>query len=79
MDYPAADRFAVPVDSFWTHVLETLAVGRRHTIHHPLDGGYGLPVIDKVDGKNLLHLGCDVGFARPRALVDAIAGGVVRV
>jgi len=79
IDYPVADAFCAPLDSYWEDVSQTLQMVDGNMIRHPPKGGYGLPVVDKVDGKNLLHLGCDVGFERPREPVYAVAGGVVRI
>ncbi len=78
LNYPVAQQFCPPVESFWDDVSNTIQNIRGRMIRHPLGGGFGLPVIDMVGDKHLLHLGADVSWHRPVA-VYAIANGVVRI
>jgi len=78
LDYPAADRFCPPVQTFFDEVVRTFEVVRGRRFTHQPNGGYGLPVVQKVDGRNLLHLGADVGWYRPGEPVYSVAAGVVR-
>jgi hypothetical protein len=79
LDYPLADAFCVPVRSYAEDVVETtLEVAGGLTQHMP-NGGYGLPVVMKEQGQNLLHLGADVAWYRTGEPVFAIANGVVRL
>jgi len=79
VDYPAAERFCPPVETFFFEVVRTFEVVRGRRFTHQLNGGYGLPVVQQVNGRNLLHLGADVGWHRVGAPVYAVAAGVVRV
>jgi murein DD-endopeptidase MepM/ murein hydrolase activator NlpD len=79
LSYPAADRFCPPVDGFFEEVQRTIDRVRGHTFRHQPNGGYGLPVVDKVGDTHLLHLGADVGFYRVGEPVYAVANGVVRM
>jgi murein DD-endopeptidase MepM/ murein hydrolase activator NlpD len=79
LSYPAADRFCPPVDGFFEEVQRTIDRARGHTFRHQPNGGYGLPVVDKVGDAHLLHLGADVGFYRIGEPVYAVANGVVRM
>src|SRR5262245_42753432 len=79
LTYPAAEQFCPPVVGFFEEVQRTFdRVGAR-TIRHQPNGGYGLPVVDKVGDANLIHLGADVGFYRVGEPVYAVANGVVRL
>ena len=78
LNYPVARQFCPPVESYWEDVSNTIQNIRGRMIRHPLGGGYGLPVVDMVGDKHLLHLGADVSWHRPVA-VYAIGDGVVRI
>jgi murein DD-endopeptidase MepM/ murein hydrolase activator NlpD len=60
-------------------VQRTVDRARGHTFRHQPNGGYGLPVVDKVGNAHLLHLGADVGFYRVGEPVYAVATGIVRM
>lgn len=79
LDYPPAGQFCPPVRTFFFEVVRTFDVVRGRRFTHQPNGGYGLPVVRKVNGKNLLHLGADVGWYRVGAPVHAVAAGVVRL
>lgn len=79
LNYPVAQQFCPPVESYFDDVAQSVQNINGHLIRHPLDGGYGLPVVMMVGGKNLLHLGADVSWKRPGTPVYAIANGVVRI
>ena len=79
LDYPPAEQFCPPVQTFFFEVVRTFEVVRGRRFTHQLNGGYGLPVVQKVEGKHLLHLGADVGWYRVGLPVYAAAAGVVRV
>ena len=78
LDYPPAERFCPPVRRFFFEVVRTSEVVRGRRVTHQRNGGYGLPLKQKVDGKHLLHLGADVGWFRVGDPVYAVAAGVVR-
>ncbi len=78
LKYPVARQFCAPVESYWDDVSNTIQNIHGRMIRHPLGGGYGLPVVDMVGDKHLLHLGADVSWHRP-VPVYAIADGVVRI
>jgi murein DD-endopeptidase MepM/ murein hydrolase activator NlpD len=79
LNYPVAQQFCPPVESYFDDVAQSIQNINGHLIRHPLGGGYGLPVVIMVGGKNLLHLGADVSWKRPGTPVYAIANGVVRI
>lgn len=79
LSYPAAEQFCPPTDGFFEEVQRTVDRVGTHTFRHQPNGGYGLPVVDKVGDANLIHLGADVGFYRNGDPVYAIANGVVRL
>jgi murein DD-endopeptidase MepM/ murein hydrolase activator NlpD len=79
LDYPAATQFVPPIDGFFDEVSSTIGRAGRRTFRHQPNGGYGLAIRDRVAGKNLLHLGADVGWYRVGDPVVAVANGVVRV
>jgi murein DD-endopeptidase MepM/ murein hydrolase activator NlpD len=79
LSYPAAEQFCPPVDGFFEEVHRTIDRTRGHTFRHQPNGGYGLPVVDKVRDTHLIHLGADVGFYRVGEPVYAVANGVVRI
>jgi murein DD-endopeptidase MepM/ murein hydrolase activator NlpD len=78
-NYSAAQQFCPPTDGFFEEVQRTVDRVGTHTFRHQPNGGYGLPVVDKVGDANLLHLGADVGFYRVGEPVYAVATGVVRM
>src|SRR5437868_6795143 len=79
LSYPAAEQFCPPVDGFFDEVQRTFDRAGGRAFRHQPNGGYGLPVVDKVGGVNLLHLGADVGWYRVGEPVFAVANGIVRV
>jgi len=79
IEYPAAGQFCPPVETYFAEVVRTFEVVRGHRFTHKPNGGYGLPVVQQVEGRNLLHLGADVGWHRVGAPVYAAAAGVVRI
>jgi murein DD-endopeptidase MepM/ murein hydrolase activator NlpD len=79
LDYPVAQQFCLPVETYADDVTQTVQKVGGRTIRHQLNGGYGLPVVIMVGNQNLLHLGSDVAWHRVGAPVFAIADGVVRV
>jgi murein DD-endopeptidase MepM/ murein hydrolase activator NlpD len=79
LSYPAAEQFCPPVEGFFDEVERTIDRVRGRTFRHQPNGGYGLPVVDKVGDAHLLHLGADVGWYRVGDPVFAVANGVVRV
>lgn len=79
IDYPAAKQFCPPLRSTFFEVTRTLVVVRGVRVRQKPNGGYGLPVADKVDGKNLLHVGADLGWRQVDEPVFAVANGVVRL
>ena len=78
-NYPAATKFSAPVQGFFDETARTFDVVRGRQFTHKPNGGYGLPVVMQVEGKNLLHVGADVGWHRVGAPVYAVAAGVVRL
>jgi hypothetical protein len=79
LNYPVAQQFCPPVDSYADDVAEAIQKVGGRTIRHQLNGGYGLPVIDMIGDQHVLHLGADVAWYRVGTPVYAIANGVVRV
>ncbi|HEY4312949.1 MAG TPA: M23 family metallopeptidase [Pirellulales bacterium] len=79
LDYPVADAFFLPVRSYAEDVVETVIETDGVLTQHMPNGGYGLPVVMKGEGQNLLHLGADVAWLRPGEPVFAMANGVVRI
>jgi murein DD-endopeptidase MepM/ murein hydrolase activator NlpD len=79
LDYPPANRFVPPIEGFFEEVASTIGRVGRRTFRHQPNGGYGLAIRERVGGKNLLHLGADVGWYRVGEPVVAVADGVVRV
>jgi murein DD-endopeptidase MepM/ murein hydrolase activator NlpD len=77
-EYAAAEQFCPPVAGFFEEVQQTIGRAGGRTFRHQPNGGYGLPVVDKVGGVNLLHLGADVGWYRVGEPVYAVANGIVR-
>ena len=79
LDYPAAEQFCPPIRSTFYEVTQTSGLVRGHRFRQKVNGGYGLPVVDKVGDKNLLHLGADLGWYQVGEPVFAVAAGVVRI
>jgi murein DD-endopeptidase MepM/ murein hydrolase activator NlpD len=79
LSYPAAQQFCPPTEGFFDEVQRTVDRVGTHTFRHQPNGGYGLPVVDKVGDANLIHLGADVGFYRVGEQVYAVAAGIVRL
>jgi len=79
LDYPPADRFCPPLRWFFFEVVRTVDSIRGRRVTHELNGGYGLPAKERIEGEHLLHLGADVGWFRVGEPVYAVAAGVVRV
>jgi murein DD-endopeptidase MepM/ murein hydrolase activator NlpD len=78
LDYPVAQQFCPPVESYFNDAENAIQKIGGRTIRHQYNGGYGLPVIDRVGDQNLLHLGADVSWYRP-VPVYAVGDGVVRI
>jgi murein DD-endopeptidase MepM/ murein hydrolase activator NlpD len=78
LEYPVAERFCPPIAGFFEEVVRTVERVGYRTFRHQPNGGYALPVVDKVGDAQLLHLGADVGFYRAGDPVFAVADGVVR-
>jgi murein DD-endopeptidase MepM/ murein hydrolase activator NlpD len=78
-EYAKAEAFCPPTEGFFEEVQRTVDRVGTHTFRHQPNGGYGLPVVDKVGDANLIHLGADVGFYRVGEPVYAVAAGVVRL
>jgi murein DD-endopeptidase MepM/ murein hydrolase activator NlpD len=78
LNYPVAQQFCPPVESYFDDAENAIQKIGGRTIRHQFNGGYGLPVVDKVDDQNLLHLGADVSWYRP-VPVYAVGNGVVRI
>src|SRR4051812_18107103 len=79
LEYPKAEAFCPPTEGFFDEVQRTVDRVGTHTFRHQPNGGYGLPIVDKVGDANLIHLGADVGFYRVGEPVYAVATGVVRM
>lgn len=79
LNYPTARRSCPPIRSTFTEVTQSFLVVRNHRFTQQLNGGYGLPIVDKVGDKNLLHVGADLGWHQVGEPVFAIADGVVRI
>ena len=78
-DMPIADRFCAPIRSTFSEVEMTVMRVRGHRFRQQPNGGFGQPVVDTVDGQNLLHVGADLGWYQVGAPVYAVADGIVRV
>lgn len=79
LDYPEADRFCPPLRSTFFEVTRTQMFVNGKRFRQKPNGGFGLPVIDKIGDQNLIHLGADLGWHQVGAPVFAIADGVVRL
>lgn len=78
INYPVAQQFCPPVESYFDDVSLAIQQINNHYIRHQLNGGYGLPIVATVGDQHLLHLGSDVCWMRPGTPIHAIANGVVR-
>ncbi len=79
VDHPVANRWCPPIRStFFEAVRDFSIVGRRRIRHRP-NGGYGLPVVDRVADQHLLHVGADLGWYQVGEPVFAVADGIVRI
>ncbi len=79
LDYPTMDRCCPPIRSTFFEAARTFSVvGSKRFTHKP-NGGYGLPIVEKRDGKHLIHLGADLGWQQVGEPVFAIGAGVVRI
>ncbi len=79
LNYPLASQCSPPVRSTFVEVQETLGMVRGHRFRQQLNGGYGLPIIEKVAEQNLIHTGADLGWFQTGEPVFAMAHGVVRI
>jgi murein DD-endopeptidase MepM/ murein hydrolase activator NlpD len=79
LEYPVATEFCPPIRSTFFEVTQTAGMVRGHRFRQQVNGGYGLPVVDKVGDKHLLHLGADLGWYQVGEPVFAVAAGVVRI
>lgn len=79
LNYPGADRCCPPIRSTFVQADRSFSVVRGRRFRHKPNGGYGLPIVDKVNGKNLLHVGADLGWHQVGEPVFAIANGIVRI
>jgi murein DD-endopeptidase MepM/ murein hydrolase activator NlpD len=77
--YPVADAFCPPIRTTFFEVTQTWGVVGGRRFRQKANGGYGLPVVDKVEDKHLIHLGADLGWYQVGEPVFAVAAGVVRV
>ena len=68
---PFGRRFSRPKET-------SLSFAGNVTRHRP-NGGYGLPVVDKIGDQHLLHVGADLGWLQVGEPVFAVADGVVRL
>src|SRR5687767_914609 len=53
LDYPGARDFCPPIRSTFFEVTQTSGMVRGHRFRQKPNGGYGLPVVDKVGDKHL--------------------------
>jgi murein DD-endopeptidase MepM/ murein hydrolase activator NlpD len=79
LDYPVTKQFCLPLRSYADDVTQTTQRVGNLMFRVKANGGYGLPVVDKIGDKHLLHLGADVGWQQIGAPVYAIADGIVRI
>jgi murein DD-endopeptidase MepM/ murein hydrolase activator NlpD len=79
VEWPAMDACCPPIRSTFHDATSNFTTVRNRRIRFQPNGGYGLPIVDKVDGKNLLHVGADLGWFQTNEPVFAIGAGVVRV
>jgi murein DD-endopeptidase MepM/ murein hydrolase activator NlpD len=78
LNYPVAQQFCPPVESYFDDAENAIQKIGGRTVRHQYNGGYGLPVIDKIGDQNVLHLGADVSWFRT-VPVYAVGDGVVRI
>jgi murein DD-endopeptidase MepM/ murein hydrolase activator NlpD len=76
--YPAAGQFCPPVRGTFYEVEQTMMMVKGKRFRQQPNGGYGLPVARVANGKNLLHVGADLGWHQVGEPVFAVANGVVR-
>ncbi len=79
LEYPVAEQFCPPIRSTFYEVTRDMVMVRGKTIRQKPNGGYGLPVIDKLGDKHLIHVGADLGWQQVGEPVFAVANGVVRL
>jgi murein DD-endopeptidase MepM/ murein hydrolase activator NlpD len=79
LDYPRAASFCPPVRTTFFEVSHTMGVYKGRRFRQKTNGGYGLPVIDKIGDQHLLHVGADLAWFRVGEPVFAVANGVVRL
>ncbi|MBW3542259.1 MAG: hypothetical protein KY476_18485, partial [Planctomycetes bacterium] len=79
LDYPAAEKFCPPVRTTFYEVTRAVEQVNGRRFRHPLNGGFGFRMPQKIDGKPMIHLGADLGWFRVGEPVYAIANGVVRL
>jgi murein DD-endopeptidase MepM/ murein hydrolase activator NlpD len=79
LDYPRAASFCPPVQTTFFEVSHTMGVYKGRRFRQKTNGGYGLPVIDKIGDQHLLHVGADLAWFRVGEPVFAVANGVVRL
>ena len=56
LEYTKAEAFCPPTEGFFEEVQRTVDRVGTDTFRHQPNGGYGLPVVDKVGDANLIHL-----------------------
>lgn len=69
----------VHVRTTFVEVSHTMGVYKGRRFRQKTNGGYGLPVIDKIGDNHLLHVGADLAWFRVGEPVFAVANGVVRL
>jgi len=79
LNYPLAEKFCPPIRSTFYEVTKTLMTVKGKRFRQKPNGGYGLPVVMKQDGKNMLHVGADLGWHQVGEPVFAVANGIVRM
>ncbi len=79
LDYPTVERFCAPIRTTFFEVTRQYSVVRGRRFRHAPNGGYGLPIVDKIGEKHLIHVGADLGWYQVGQPVYAVANGVVRV
>lgn len=79
LKYPRVTRVVPPVRTTFYEVTRTVERVNGKTFRHPLNGGFGVALGQRINGKKLLHCGADLSWYRVGAPVFAIADGVVRI
>lgn len=79
VDYPVVDQFCPPIRSTFYETTRTMMIVNGKRFRQKPNGGYGLPVVMKQEGKNMLHVGADLGWHQVGEPVFAVANGVVRM